>query len=82
MSTKLAQLFTEMTPQERTEVESFAAFLIARRRLQQPQVLTDDVSVQELTELVVASGGFDWLSADEEDVYSQTDGEAVRWPSR
>jgi hypothetical protein len=70
-----------MTPQERTEVEAFAAFVIVRRDLQQPQLLTDDISVQELTELVAASGSFDWLDAEEEDSYSIADGEAVRWPS-
>ena len=47
-------------------MEAFAVFLIVRRQLQQPQLLTDDISVQELTELVAASGGFDWLNAEEE----------------
>jgi len=41
----------------------------------------DDISVQELTELVAASGSFDWLNAEEEDIYSLEDGEAVQWPS-
>jgi hypothetical protein len=81
MSSKLAQLLEEMTPQERAEVEAFAAFIIVRRRLQRPQLLTDDLSVQELTELVAASGSFDWLSAEEEDIYSIEDGEAAQWSS-
>ena len=81
MSPKLTQLLAEMTPQEQTEVEAFAAFVLVRRHLQQPQLLTNDISVQELTELVVASGSFDWLNADEEDIYSIEDGEAVQWPS-
>ena len=68
MSSKLMQLLDAMTPQERAEVEAFAAFVIVRRQLQQPQLLTDDISVQELTELVAASGSFDWLSAEEEDM--------------
>lgn len=80
MSSKLMQLLDAMTPQERSEVEAFAAFVIVRRQLQQPQLLTDDISVQELTELVAASGSFDWLSAEEEDIYSIEDGEAVQWP--
>ena len=80
MSSKLMQLLDAMTPQERAEVEAFAAFVIVRRQLQQPQLLTDDISVQELTELVAASGSFDWLSAEEEDRYSIEDGEAVQWP--
>jgi hypothetical protein len=82
MSPKLAQLLEEMTPQERAEVEVFAAFVIVRRHLQQPQLLTDDISVQELTELVATSGSFDWLTAEEEDIYSLEDGEAVQWPSQ
>ena len=81
MSPRLTQLLEEMTPQERIEVEAFAAFIVVRRQLQQPQLLTDDISVQELTELVAASGSFDWLSAEEEDIYSLDDGEAVQWPS-
>jgi hypothetical protein len=81
MSSRLTQLLAAMTPQEQTEVEAFAAFLIVRRQLQQPQVLSDDISVQELTELVAASGSFDWLNAEAEDIYSLTDGEAVQWPS-
>ncbi len=82
MSQRLPQLLEELTPQERAEVETFAAFVIARRKLQQPQLLTDDISVQELTELVASSGSFDWLEAKEEDVYSIEDGEAVQWPSQ
>ncbi len=52
MSPKLTQLRAAMTPQEQTEVEAFAAFLLVRRQLQQLQLLPDDISVQELTELV------------------------------
>jgi hypothetical protein len=81
MSPKLTQLLAEMTPQEQAEVETFAAFVLVRRHLQSPQVLTDDISVQELTALVAASGSFDWLDAEEEDIYSIADGEAVQWPS-
>ena len=81
MTLRLTQLLEEMTPQEQIAVEAFAAFLIVRRQLQQPQLLPDDISVQELTELVAASGSFDWLNAEEEDSYSLADGEAVQWPS-
>ena len=81
MSPRLTQLLEEMTPQERIEVEAFAASIVVRRQLQQPQLLTDDISVQELTELVAASGSFDWLNTEEEDIYSIEDGEAVQWPS-
>ena len=81
MSPKLTQLLEEMTPQERAEVEAFVAFIMARQHIQQTQLLTDDISVQELTELVAAASSFDWLSAEEEDIYSLEDGEAVQWPS-
>ena len=81
MIPKLTRLIDEMTPEERAEVEAFAAFILVRRHLQQPQLLTDDISIQELTELVASSGSFDWLNAEEEDVYSVEDGEAVQWPS-
>jgi hypothetical protein len=66
-----------MTPQERAEVEAFAAFVIVRR---QPQLLTDVISVQELTELVAASGSFDCLGDDREDVYCLGNGKTVEWP--
>ena len=73
-SDRLSQLLEEMTPQEQTEVETFAAFVVARRKLQNPQILSDDISVHELMKLVEDSGSFDWLSAEEEDVYSIKDG--------
>ena len=81
MSPRLTQLLEKMTPQERAEVEAFAVFVMVRRHVQQPQLLTDDISIQELTELVAASGSFAWLNAEEEDIYAVTDGEAVQWPS-
>jgi hypothetical protein len=81
MSSKLMQLLEVMTPQERAEVEDFAAFVMVRRHIQQPQLLSDDISVQELTELVAAAGSFNWLNAEEEDIYSVEDGESVQWPS-
>lgn len=81
MSPRLTQLLEAMTPQERSEVEAFAAFIVVRRQLQQPQLLTDDITIHELTKLVAASGSFDWLSAEEEENYSLDDGVAVQWPS-
>ena len=39
-------------------------------------------SGRDLTALVAASGSFDWLDADEEDIYSVDDGESVQWPRR
>ena len=80
MLQRLPQLLKELTPQEQAQVETFAAFILARRKLQQPQLLTNDPSVQELTELVASAGSFGWLE-EEEDIYSPDDGEAVHWPS-
>ena len=81
MTKRFLQLLEKMTPQERVEVESFAAFVIARRELRKAQVLTDDISTQELMRLVEDSGSFDWLDDQKEDVYSIEDGQKVQWPS-
>ena len=81
MSDRLSRLLEKMTPQEQTEVENFAIYVITRRKLHEVQILTEDISTEELMQLAMAAGGFDWLSADEEDVYSVEDGEAVSWPS-
>lgn len=81
MSPRLTQLLAEMTPQEQADVAAFATFVIVRRRLQQFQLLTDDISAQALTDLVAASGSSAWLSTEAEDIYAIEDGEAVQWPS-
>ena len=77
MTKRLLQLLINMTQQEQSEVEIFAAFVIVRRNIQTPLVLNDDISSQELMQLVENSGSFDWLDAEEEDVYSLEDGKAV-----
>jgi len=82
ISKKLSELLENMTPKERAEVETFVAFVIARRELQHLPVLTDDIPTQELMQLVMESGSFEWLDAKEEDVYSIEDGEAVKWLSK
>jgi hypothetical protein len=79
MSHKLARLLATMTAQEQAEIEIFAAFLVARRQVQALHLATDDIPVEEMMSVVAASGSFDWLGAEEEDVYSIADGEAVRW---
>ena len=81
MSDRLSRLLEKMTPQEQTEVENFAIYVITRRKLHEVQILTEDISTEELMQLAMAAGGFDWLNADEEDVYSVEDGKKVRWPS-
>jgi hypothetical protein len=63
-------------------METFAAFLLARRSREKLQLLTDEVSSEELAQLAADSGSFDWLDAPEEDVYSLKDGQAVQWPGR
>ena len=73
------QLLFKMTDQERMEVEAFAAFIIVRRKFQRTRVLTNDITVQELTELVLHGGGFDWLASEKENRYSIKDGEEVTW---
>ena len=70
-----------MTPKERAEMETFAAFMITRRKLRNLSFLTDDIPTQELMQLVTESGSFDWRDSKEEDVYSIEDGEAVKWLS-
>ena len=81
VSKKLSQLLDNIAPPERAEVETFAAFVIARRELRTLSVLTDEISTQELMQLVIDSGSFDWLDASCEDVYGSEGGGAVKWLS-
>ncbi len=81
MTKKLAELFDQMTAEEQAEIETFALFLISRRKLQRQKLLTDDISIRELMQLIENAGSFDWLASEEEDVYSLKDGEAVKWPT-
>ena len=80
MKAGLSKLLESLTPAEQAEVETFAAFLLARRRLKKHKLFTDDVSTEELMQLVTDAGGFEWLEAPEEDGYSTADGDAVQWP--
>jgi hypothetical protein len=77
MTKRLLQLLINMTQEERSEVEIFAAFVIVRRNIQTPLAIKDDISSQELMQLIESSGSFDWLDAEEEDVYSLEDGKAI-----
>ena len=70
MKAGLSKLLEGLTPAEQAEEETFAAFLLARRRLKKHKLFTDDVSTEELMQLVTDAGGFGWLDAPEEDVYS------------
>jgi hypothetical protein len=77
MNLRIARLLDNLTPAEQSELEAFAAFMIARRTLEKPEVLSHDLSAEELLELLTKSGSFDWLADAREDVYSLEDGEAV-----
>lgn len=80
MTKRISRLLDHLTPQEQSELEAFAAFLIARRTLEHAQILTDDISAEELMEFVMHSGSFDWLEDTREDGYSLANGQAVTWP--
>lgn len=80
MPDRLYDLLRNLTPEEKMELEAFAAFILARRNLRKPDLLTDDISTEELMSLVVDSGGLDWLDSPIEDVYSLKDGEEIEWP--
>ena len=58
MTERLLKLCEKMTPQEQQEVESFVIFVLARRKLRKRQLLTDDISTDELMQLVENSGSF------------------------
>ena len=79
MNQRFAQLLKRLTPEEGTEVESFTAAILARRYDKNLAMQTDDISSEELIQLVTDSSSFDWLDAPEEDVYSLTDGKAAQW---
>ncbi|MDZ7341989.1 MAG: hypothetical protein ONB27_11595 [candidate division KSB1 bacterium] len=82
MKDKLLKLYEKMTPQEQQEVESFIIFILARRKLRKQQLLTDDISTDELMQLVENSGSFRWLDSEFEDVYTIRDGDEVQWPKK
>ncbi len=71
-----------MTAEEQAEVETFAAYLLVRRKLREKQPLTDDISTEELMRLAERGGSFDWLDAEAENVYTVKDGEPVKWPKK
>ena len=80
MNDRLIQLLQRLTPEEEAEVETLAAAIVARRDSQNPQLQSDDISrFGRVGPIGVDSGGFDWLEASEEDVYSLSDGRAVQW---
>jgi len=82
ISSPLKEIWRALTFEEKKELETFAAFLLARRNLPKPQLMTDDISTKELMSLVMAGGSFDWLDDPREDVYSEKDGEEIEWPDK
>ncbi len=81
MTAKVIDLLEKMTPAEQSEVASFAVFVIARRKLQKTQILTNDIPADDLLKLAESSGSFDWLASEKEDVYTLNDGEEAGWAS-
>ena len=77
MTKALGNLINKMTFQERKEVETFAAFIISRRKLDKNYFINNDIPINELIEVVSESGSFNWLNNDEEDIYSINDGEEI-----
>ena len=82
MTDRLLKLCEKMTPQEQQEVESFVIFVLARRKLRKRQLITNDISTDELMNLVENSGSFNWLDSEFEDVYTIRDGDEVQWPKK
>ena len=80
MPNNLQDYLKKLTPQEQAELESFAAFLIARRGLRHPEILTDEITMPELIDLAMQSSSFDWLADEREDIYSLAEGEEPIWP--
>ncbi len=81
MSKSLQKLVSALSLDEQRELEKFALFLLLRRKISSEEILTDDISSEELMRLTMHGGGFDWL-ADEPDIYSLEDGEPVKWPQK
>jgi hypothetical protein len=81
MLNSISGLLEKMTPEEQAEVETFAGYLLARRTARKLYLLTDEASSQELLKIADRSGSFEWLDAEDEDVYSVHDGDEVEWPS-
>lgn len=82
MDGTLSRLLQSLTIDEQAEVETFAMFILARRKLHKLEIATEDISAEELMQLVADSGSFDWLDAPEEDVYSVEDGQTIQWSAR
>ena len=79
MNDRFAQLLNRLTPEEERQVENFTAAILARRDNKELPIQTEDISSEELIQLMAESGSFDWLDAPDEDIYSITDGKAVQW---
>lgn len=52
LTTFISELLKKMTPVEQAEVTNFATLVFARRKIQKLQLLTADISTQELLKLV------------------------------
>ena len=79
MNRQLSSLLDKITPDEQQEVEDFINFLIIKRKIKKQKISMNDIPSEELTKLVEASGGFEWLDNNSEDIYSLKDGAPVQW---
>ncbi|WP_449243774.1 hypothetical protein [Desulfobacca acetoxidans] len=79
MPSSLNDYLNKLTPQEKAELETFAAFLIARRGLRSSAILADEIPMAELMALAMQSFSFDWLADADEDIYGPTDGGEATW---
>ena len=41
--------------------------------------IMDEITTDEIIQLIEISGSFDWLNNFEEDIYTLSDGDKVRW---
>lgn len=81
MTKSLEKLLLVLSPEEQQELEKFGVYLLLRRKITTEQVVTDEISSDELTQLAMRGGAFDWLE-NEPDIYSIRDGEPVQWPKK
>lgn len=81
MTKTFEKLLSALLPDEQRELERFAAYLLLRRKISTEQSVADEISSDELMQLAMRGGSFDWL-ANEPDIYSIKDGEPVQWPKK
>jgi hypothetical protein len=79
MNTRLNKLLAKLNPAEQAEVETFAAFLLARRSRVKLQLLTDEVSAEELQHSILELKGLGKEVWGEIDAQEYVDQERRSW---